>query len=113
VLRQYEGDYALWRFGTDYEETAIRLTGNLSYNDGEVTTQWGVDGYGLIMRSTWHVGTLLRDGTLIQVLPEIPTPNADIHALYLANAHVPRRVRELITHLANGLRDRIEPLPGA
>jgi len=49
VLRQDEGDYALWRFGTDADETAIRVSGNLSCNDGEVTTRWCVEGQGLII----------------------------------------------------------------
>jgi LysR family transcriptional activator of dmlA len=107
VLRQDEGDYALWRFGTETDEIAIRVGGNLSCNDGEVTTRWCTEGKGLIMRSTWHVAPLLRDGTLVQVLPDIPTPSADIHALYAATAHVPRRIRELVKHLADGLGDRI------
>ena len=109
VLRQDEGDYALWRFGTDADETAVRVSGNLSCNDGEVTTRWCVEGQGLVMRSTWHVAPLLRDGRLMQVLWDIPTRSADIHALYSAAARVPRRVRELVAHLADRLAERIEP----
>ena len=51
---------------------------------------------------------LLRDGSLVHVLADLPTPSADIHALYLATAHLPRRIRELVNHLAAGLSDRIE-----
>jgi LysR family transcriptional regulator, transcriptional activator for dmlA len=108
VLRENEGDYALWRFGTDDDETAIHVDGNLSSNDGDVITRWCVDGHGLIMRSIWHVAPLLRDGSLVQVLADIPTPSADIHALYLATAHVPRRIRALVDHLADGLAARID-----
>ena len=111
VLRENEGDYALWRFGADNDETAIRVDGNLSSNDGDVITRWCVDGHGLIMRSIWHVGPLLRAGSLVQVLADLPTPSADIHALYLATAHLPRRIRELVNHLAAGLGARIETEP--
>ena len=83
--------------------------GNLSSNDGDVITRWCVEGHGLIMRSIWHVGPLIRDGRLTQVFADIPTPSADIHALYLATAHVPRRIRALVDHLATGLRARVEP----
>ena len=107
VLREDEGDYALWRFGTDNDETAIRVDGSLSCNDGVVTTQWCIEGRGLMMRSLWHVAPLLRDGTLVHVFPEIPTPSARINALYLASAHVARRIRELVDHLAGGLATRI------
>ncbi|MFI9503611.1 LysR family transcriptional regulator [Nocardia sp. NPDC052566] len=107
VLRENEGDYALWRFGTDSDETAIRVAGNLSSNDGDVITRWCVEGYGLIMRSTWHVAPLLREGALVQVLTDVPTPSADIHALYLATAHVPRRISSLVDHLTEGLARRV------
>ncbi|MFC9557036.1 LysR family transcriptional regulator [Rhodococcus sp. NPDC056960] len=108
VIRENEGDYALWRFGADHDETAIRVSGNLLCNDGDAVTQWCVEGHGVIMRSIWHVAPLLRDGTLVQVLPHIPTPAADVHALYSATAQVPRRIRELVDHLATGLSGRIE-----
>lgn len=108
VLRENEGDYALWRFGADNDESAIRVGGNLSSNDGDVITRWCVEGHGLIMRSIWHVGPLIRDGRLTQVFADIPTPSADIHALNLATAHAPRRIRALVDHLATGLRARVE-----
>ena len=109
VLRENEGDYALWRFGPANDEIAIRVAGNLLCNDGDVTTRWCVEGHGLIMRSLWHVAPLLREGALVQVLSDFPTPSADINALYSATSHVPRRIRALVDHLAAGLSDRIEP----
>jgi len=45
----------------------------------------------------------------MQVLSDIQTPSPDIHALYSAAARVPRRVRELVAHLADRLAERIEP----
>ncbi|WP_374021486.1 LysR family transcriptional regulator [Mycobacterium sp. HNNTM2301] len=111
VLRQDEGDFALWRFGTDNDQTAVKVSGNLACNDGEVTTQWCIEGRGLIMRSSWHVGPLLQEGVLVQVLPHIPTPSADVYAVYSADARLPRRVRELIAHLAGGLGPRIGSVP--
>jgi LysR family transcriptional regulator, transcriptional activator for dmlA len=107
VLRENESDYALWRFGSDTDEFAIRVDGNLSSNDGDVITRWCVEGHGLIMRSIWHVAPLLREGMLVQVLADIPTPSADIYALYLATAHVPRRISSLVDHLAKGLAERL------
>lgn len=107
VLRENESDYALWRFGSDDDEIAVRVDGTLSSNDGDVITQWCTEGHGMIMRSIWHVGPLLRQGALVQVLPDIPTPSADIHAVYLATARVPRRISSLVDHLAQGLALRL------
>lgn len=103
VLRENDGDYALWRFGSEENETAVRAEGNMASTDGDVITQWCVDGHGLIMRSLWHVAPLLKSGNLVQVLADVPTPDADIRAIYPTSDHLPRRVEEFIRHIALGL----------
>ncbi|WP_405163296.1 LysR family transcriptional regulator [Nocardia sp. NBC_01499] len=107
ILRENESDYALWRFENGDKEIAVRVAGNLISNDGDVITQWCLAGRGLVMRSLWHVEPLLRDGTLIQVLPDMRTPSADIAAVYAAAAPLPRRTRAVIDHLKSGLGRRI------
>jgi LysR family transcriptional regulator, transcriptional activator for dmlA len=107
VLRQDNSDYALWRFGSEGREQSVRVNGNMVSDDGEVVTGWCLQGLGLMMRSTWHVKPLLRQGLLRQVLEDIPTPAADIHAVYPAAVHTPRRVTEAIDHLKRGLAERL------
>jgi hypothetical protein len=41
------------------------------------------------------------------VLPHVPTPAADVYALHEDDGHVPRRVTELIEHLAARLPSRM------
>lgn len=105
VLKENDSDYSLWRFAPGGTETAVRVDGNLVSNDGDVITRWCVEGQGLVMRSLWQVGPLLRDGTLVQVLADIPTPSADVYAVYAPT--LPRRTRAVIDHLKQGLRERI------
>ncbi|MET4430894.1 LysR family transcriptional regulator [Mycolicibacterium sp. 624] len=107
VLRQDEGDFALWRFGGEGNEMSIRVAGNMISNDGDITTQWCLDGRGLLMRSLWHVRPMLDAGTLVQVLPDIETPPADIHAVYSATPEPPRRVRAAVDYLQDRLGDRL------
>jgi DNA-binding transcriptional LysR family regulator len=59
------------------------------------------------MRSSWHVNPMLRQGLLEQVLKDVPTPTADIHAVYPAAVHTPRRVSEAIEFLKQGLAERL------
>ncbi|QII07282.1 LysR family transcriptional regulator [Rhodococcoides fascians A25f] len=108
VLRQDEGDYALWRFGFGDDDTAVRVSGNMISNDGDVATQWCVDGRGLLMRSLWHVTPLLQAGALVQVLDDIDTPAADVHALFSSGPGVPRRVRAAVDYLRARIADRVE-----
>ncbi|OUD05114.1 LysR family transcriptional regulator [Streptomyces swartbergensis] len=107
VLRENESDFALWRFGDVTDPRHVRVRGSLSSNDGDVVTNWALEGRGVIMRSEWHVGPHIERGELVRVLPHVPTPAADIYALLEDDGHVPRRVTELIDHFAARLPARL------
>ncbi|WP_077488422.1 LysR substrate-binding domain-containing protein [Sinomonas mesophila] len=106
VLRENNPDYSLWRFGTDGHEY-VDVRGSMISDDGDVVTNWCVQGIGLIMRSTWHVNPLIQQGVLQHVLPEIETPSADVFALYPAVTRTPRRITSAIEHLQQGLAARL------
>lgn len=76
-----------------------------------LATEWALRGHGVIMRSDWQIRPHLDSGALVRVLPDVPTPPADIYALRPGDAHVPRRVAELVKHLAARLPDRIAGAP--
>jgi DNA-binding transcriptional LysR family regulator len=107
VLRENEGDFALWRFGDSGNPRQVRVHGRLSSNDGDVVTDWALQGRGVIMRSEWQIRSHLASGALVRILPGVPTPPADIYALVSDDVHVPRRISELIEHLAARLPARI------
>ncbi|WP_410635214.1 LysR family transcriptional regulator [Amycolatopsis sp. cmx-4-83] len=107
VLRENEGDFAVWRFGGAAQPRQVRVRGSLASNDGDIVTDWALQGRGIVMRSEWQVRPHLDSGALVRVLPGVPTPPADIYALLADDAHVPRRTAELVTHLAARLPDAI------
>ncbi|MGD9986193.1 LysR family transcriptional regulator [Pseudonocardia sp.] len=107
VIREIDTDHTVWRFGDDDAETTLRVPGTMITNDGDVATRWCVDGHGLLMRSLWHVGPLLRDGVLVRVLHEVPTPSADVVAMYPAGRHLSRRAAAALDHLADELHRRL------
>ncbi|MEV5407766.1 LysR family transcriptional regulator [Thermopolyspora sp. NPDC052614] len=107
LLRENYGDYALWRFGEGPDEFRVRVGGTLSSNDGDIVTGWALEGRGLIMRSTWHVGPMLKDGRLVQVLADVPTPAADVYALHADTEHVPARVTAVLDFLSERLPERL------
>jgi DNA-binding transcriptional LysR family regulator len=41
---------------------------------------WVLDGHGILMRADWDVASCLRNGRLVQVLPQYHSPDADIYA---------------------------------
>lgn len=111
LLRENHADYAWWRFGDGGDEFRIRVDGTLSSNDGDIVTGWALEGRGLIMRSLWQVAPLLETGRLVHVLPEVPTPPADIYALYADTHHVPARVAQALDFLAEELPPRLAAGP--
>lgn len=108
VLKENGADYALWRLGTpDQAVVGIRVNGPLISNDGDVIVRWCLEGRGVILRSIWHVGPLLRRGLLVEVLPEVAKPPSDIYGLVVADRHLPGRIELVLDELGRGLRERI------
>jgi DNA-binding transcriptional LysR family regulator len=107
LLRENYGDYAQWRFGQGSDEFRVRVDGTLSSNDGDIVTGWALEGRGLIMRSTWQVAPLLKEGRLVQVLADVPTPAADVYALHADTDHVPARVTAVLDFLSERLPERL------
>jgi len=106
-IRQGDEAYGLWRLSSGRGKTetteAIKTRGNLTTNDGEIAVNWALDGHGILMRAEWDVGRYLRNGRLVQVLPQYYTPDADIHAVYPQRHQLAARVRAFVDFVAQAL----------
>jgi len=110
VLRENDSDFAVWRFqrrGGDGEEQAVKVSGPLASNDGEVIVRMALDGHGVMLRSQWDVHEHLAAGRLVELLPGWQGVRADFHAIYRQRRHVPARIRTFVDHLANGMEGRV------
>jgi len=103
-IRQGEEAYGVWRLssgrGRNASTAAVKTRGNLSTNDGEIAVNWALDGHGILMRAEWDIERFLRNGRLVQVLPQYFTPDADIHAVYPQRHQLAARVRAFVDFLA-------------
>lgn len=113
VLRQYESDYALWRFYRHGQEMTHKAYGNLSSNDGEVIMRYALEGRGVILRSYWDVRAHLDNGELVALLPEYRPPEADIYAVYQQRRHVPARITAFVHYLSAQLAAHENAASGA
>jgi LysR family transcriptional regulator, transcriptional activator for dmlA len=104
-LQIIENEYAttIWRLRSADDVASVQAQGPLVSNDGDVVTQWCVEGRGIALRSTWHVGELLDSGRLIRILPHWLGPPAEIFAVFESERHVARRVTALVDHLESHL----------
>ncbi len=99
-IRHGDEAYGVWRLKAGRRETAVKLGGGLSTNDGDVAVQWALDGHGILMRAEWDVAKYLRSGRLRQVLGAYQTPPADIYAVYPQHHQLSGRVRAFVDFIA-------------
>jgi DNA-binding transcriptional LysR family regulator len=73
--------------------------GNMRVNDDDVLSEAVLRGLGLALLPTFIIGKELQAGRLRSVLSEYIPVERHIYAVYLANRHVPAKVRAFIDHL--------------
>ncbi|SAK95251.1 LysR family transcriptional regulator [Caballeronia arationis] len=107
-IRQGDEAYGVWRLtsgrGASRKTEAVRVNGTLTTNDGEIAVKWALDGHGILMRAEWDIKQYLADGSLVLVLPDHETPNADIFAVYSQRHQMSNRIRAFVDFLALELR---------
>jgi DNA-binding transcriptional LysR family regulator len=69
-------------------------------NDGEVIHQWALLGKGIMIRSEWDVAENVRNGKLVELLPQWSMPAADVIALVPQRRGMSARVRKFIEYAA-------------
>lgn len=103
-IRQGSDAYGVWRLtsgkGNKAQTESIHVRGNLTTNDGEIAVHWALKGHGILMRAEWDIARYLRNGRLIQVLPQYATPEADIHAVYHPRHQLSSRIRLCVEFLS-------------
>ena len=106
-IRQGDEAYGVWRLTPDRSKRqppqAVRIRGNLTTNDGGIAVNWALDGHGILMRAEWDIGSCLRNGRLVQVLPQYHTPDADIYAVYPRQHQTSARVRAFVDFTSESL----------
>ena len=106
-IRQGEEAYGVWRLTSGRraktETVTVKTRGNLTTNDGEIAVNWALEGHGILMRAEWDIKRYLRNGRLVQVLPQFQTPDADIYAAYPQRHQGATRVRGFVEFAAGVL----------
>jgi len=106
-IRQGDEAYGVWRLmsgrGASRKTEAVRINGSLTTNDGEIAVKWALEGQGVLMRAEWDIKQYLADGSLVLVLPDYDTPNADIFAVYSQRHQMSNRIRAFVDFIAQEL----------
>lgn len=98
VTRERDLPFGLWRLSGPKGIETVKVQAPLSCNNGEIVHQWGLDGHGVFLRSTWDVGEELRSGRLVRLLPDFHQP-ADVAAIYPQRLEGASRLRVCVQFL--------------
>lgn len=91
----------IWRLEGPDGPVAYRPQGALITNSSEVVREAVIAGMGIALRSTWDIGPELRNGRLVQVLPQYEgSRNVVLSAVYASRQFLPAKVRVFIDFLA-------------
>lgn len=112
VLRQNESAYGIWRFSHGRGMETVKVRGNLSSNDGEVTLTWALAGLGILQRAEWDLARYLRSGRLELVLEDYRLPPADIYAVFPERHHLSAKVRVFVDFLVHHFQARLRAAAG-
>src|SRR5690606_5345363 len=97
-----------WFFQQNGRETSLRVQGNWRCNSGEAVLDAALRGFGLCQLPDYYVQPHLRNGTLIDLLPQQRPPHTAVWALYPQQRHLSPKVRLLVELLKEGLAQRPE-----
>lgn len=96
-----------WRFRRDGEECAVKVSGPICSNSGDVLLGAAVAGLGVIYEPTFLVYEALRERKLVPVLPRWAPEEFGLFAVYANRRFLPPKVRRYIDFLA----ERFGPTP--
>jgi DNA-binding transcriptional LysR family regulator len=85
-----------WTLDFQGEAVTIPVAGPLDVDDGDVLTQWALDGLGIVLKPLFEVAHLVAEGRLIEVLPEAPPLPVTLGILYPTRRMLPPRTKSFI-----------------
>lgn len=103
--------YSYWSTGDDWRlqgpsgEVTVRINPRIRTNSGDTCRAAAVEGKGVILQPDFLVGPDLRDGTLVELMPDFHSIELGIYAVYATRKHLPMKTRRLIDFLADSFKE--------
>lgn len=106
VIQERDSAYAIWKLNSPNGEQQIKVSGNLSSNNGELVHHWALAGQGIMLRSLWDVSPEIQQGNLVHILTDY-RQDADIWAIYPTRLSNSFKLKACVEFLEQALPKRI------
>ena len=111
ILRYPGSTQNRWTFQTPAGPTSLPVAGRLDADDGDVLTEWALQGAGVALKPFWEVAHHFRSGELVDVLPDHPPESVSLTLLYPHKHLLPSRIRLFGDFLVERTRLQLERPP--
>lgn len=101
------GSRTTWAFLVDGAQHLVDISGPLTANNGNALQEAAIQGFGIVYEPTFIAAEPVRQGQLVTILSDFPTPTYDMYAVFPGTRFVPQRVRSFVDFLA----ERLGPEP--
>lgn len=102
LFRERDQPFGVWRLSGPKGIESVKVASRYSSNHSDVVRGWCLDGRGICLLSVWDVTALLREGSLVRLLPTHDEP-ADIWAMTSARSAQSAKVRVCLEFLREQL----------
>ena len=80
-------------------EHAVRVSGSLNSNNGDLNAAAAVEGVGIALEPDFIVGAHLKGGRLVSLLEGFQAPTSPIYAVYPSRRYLPLKIRAFVDFL--------------
>lgn len=94
-----------WPFQRGENIAHIEVSGNLATDSGELTRAATIAGLGVAMTARWLVEKELRDGTLVELLPDFTPHNRAVYAVLIQRSDSSRKLFSMVEFLKECFAD--------
>ena len=88
------------------EKRQVRTAGWLSVNDGQSLLNAAISGLGIAYLPSFLYANAMKDGLVVDVIPELPFEMQGIYAVYPPGRFTQPKVRAFIDFLVNAFADK-------
>ncbi len=108
VLRFPGSAESRWSFRGREGVKPVPVSGRFDADDGDVLTQWALQGAGIVLKPYWEVATHLRNGDLEPLLTDYEAEPVSLSLLYPHRQQLPVKVRVFADHMIAAIKPLIE-----
>jgi DNA-binding transcriptional LysR family regulator len=108
LLLRYPGSQEWnWVFETEKGRLRLNVAGPYDADEGDVLTDWALDGYGIVNKPYFEVAALISSGRLVPILEATPPPPSQFACLYPHRRLQDPKVRLFVEFMLGRCRARV------